>query len=431
MATIKGFKGLRYTEKAGDLNLLVCPPYDIISDTQREEFVNKNQNNVVRLELPKGENKYKDAGVTLKKWMDEQILKCDEKDSIYVYEMEFDCYGQRKSVKGFVSLVQLEEFSKGIVLPHEETLSKAKTDRFNLMSETFCNFSQIYSLYMDEKGEVYSAIDEISKKSPDMSVVDLENVKHSMWCIDDEQVIGKISNLFEDKKLYIADGHHRYETALNFHKHLCENNISSPNDLSGNIMMMLVDMENEGLVVFPTHRIVRDLEKFDLEDVLEKCNKYFDIKTMTVANKKEVLERAEKELEANYQINKKAFALYSGANTFTIMVLKDNEIIKNMLPNMSDSYCNLDVTVLHSLVLESIFGIDKENMAAQINLTYTKIVDEAIEAVDSKKANCSFILNPTRVSEIRDVALAGEKMPQKSTYFFPKTITGMVMNKFK
>ena len=201
MATIKGFKGLRYTEKAGDLNLLVCPPYDIISDTQREEFVNKNQNNVVRLELPKGENKYKDAGVTLKKWMDEQILKCDEKDSIYVYEMEFDCYGQRKSVKGFVSLVQLEEFSKGIVLPHEETLSKAKTDRFNLMSETFCNFSQIYSLYMDEKGEVYSIIDEISKKSSDMSVVDLDNVKHSMWCIDDEKVISKISNLFDDKKL--------------------------------------------------------------------------------------------------------------------------------------------------------------------------------------------------------------------------------------
>jgi len=284
---------------------------------------------------------------------------------------------------------------------------------------------------MDEKGDVYSTIDEISKKSPDMSVVDLDNVKHSMWCIDDEQVIGKISNLFEDKKLYIADGHHRYETALNFHKYLCENNLSTQNDLSGNIMMMLVDMENEGLVVFPTHRIVRDLEKFDLEDVLEKCNKYFDIKTMTVANKKEVLEIAEKELEANYKINKKAFALYSGANTFTIMVLKDNEIIKNMLPNMSDSYCNLDVTVLHSLVLESIFGIDKENMAAQINLTYTKIANEAIEAVDSKKANCSFILNPTRVSEIRDVALAGEKMPQKSTYFFPKTITGMVMNKFK
>jgi uncharacterized protein (DUF1015 family) len=292
------------------------------------------------------------------------------------------------------------------------------------MSETFCNFSQIYSLYMDENGSVYSLIDSCSQGKPDMSVTDGDGTVHRMWCVSDPDVIAKVTKAFEDKKLYIADGHHRYETALNFHKHLVAEGKATEGDLSGYIAMMLVNMENTGLVVFPTHRIVHGLQNYSTEKILEGCKAYFDIAESDAG------EKMSKALSDYYKAGKKAFALYAGGKKTYIMVLKDESAVKGFLPEMSDAYCGLDVSVLHNLVLERIFGIDKENMANQKNLSYTRSLDEALEAVDSGKADCSFILNPTKVAEIRDVALAGEKMPQKSTYFYPKLITGLVMNKF-
>lgn len=418
MAEIKAFKGMRYTSAAGDLNALVCPPYDIISDSQREKYVEENPCNIIRLELPKGgDERYKEAGKTLRDWLDKEILACDKEDSIYVYEMLFSANGVRNRLKGFVSLVKLVEFSDGIVLPHEETLSKAKEDRFNLMSETFCNFSQIYSLYMDEDGSVYSMIDGCSKGAPDMEVTDPDGTVHRMWKVSDSGVIKDVTEAFKDKKLYIADGHHRYETALNFHK-------KQGTESSGYIAMMLVNMENKGLVVFPTHRIVKNLENFNAEKVIEAYKPYF---TISEAPGEERMQAALNQL---YDEGKKAFAMYTGYGKCYVMTLKDEGSVKRLLPEMSEAYCGLDVTVLHSLVLERILGIDKENMANQKNLTYTRSRQEALEAVDMDGADCSFILNPTKVSEIRDVAAAGEKMPQKSTYFYPKLITGLVMNNF-
>lgn len=418
MAEIKAFKGMRYTSAAGNLNALVCPPYDIISDSQREKYVEENPCNIIRLELPKGgDERYKEAGKTLRDWLDKEILACDKEDSIYVYEMLFSANGVRNRLKGFVSLVKLVEFSEGIVLPHEETLSKAKEDRFNLMSETFCNFSQIYSLYMDGDGSVYSMIDGCSKGVPDMEVTDPDGTVHRMWKVSDSGVIKNVTEAFKDKKLYIADGHHRYETALNFHK-------KQGTESSGYIAMMLVNMENKGLVVFPTHRIVKGLENFNAEKVIEDCKPYFDIAEAPGE------ERMQAALNQFYDEGKKAFAMYAGCGKCYVMTLKDEGAVKRLLPDMSEAYCGLDVTVLHSLVLERILGIDKENMANQKNLTYTRSRQEALEAVDMDGADCSFILNPTKVSEIRDVAAAGEKMPQKSTYFYPKLITGLVMNKF-
>ncbi len=426
MAEIKAFKGMRYNpEKGGGLNSLVCPPYDIISDEQRADYIEKNPCNIIRLELPKGgDERYREAGETLTKWLDENVLAQDKNDSIYVYEMDFTANGVKNSLKGFVSLVKLEEFSKGIILPHEETLSKAKQDRFNLMSETFCNFSQIYSLYMDENNSIYSLVDGCSQGEPDMSVTDSDGTVHKMWCVSDSGVIAKITKAFEDKKLYIADGHHRYETALNFHKHLVAEGKDTADGLSGYIAMMLVNMENSGLVVFPTHRIVHGLENYSTEKILDGCKAYFDIEESDAG------EGMRSALLNFYNAGKKAFALYAGGKRAHIMILKDENAVKKFLPEMSDAYCGLDVSVLHNLVLERIFGIDKENMANQKNLSYTRSVDEAIAAVDEGRADCSFIVNPTKVTEIRDVALAGEKMPQKSTYFYPKLITGLVMNKF-
>lgn len=425
MAEIKAFKGMRYTDNGGTLNTLVCPPYDIISDAQRGEYIERNPYNIIRLELPKGgDERYREARNTLDKWLDKEILACDGEDSIYVYEMQFTANGARRSLKGFVTLVKLTDFSEGIILPHEETLSKAKQDRFDLMSETFCNFSQIYSLYMDEDNSVCGMIDGSSKGAPDMEVTDGDGTVHRMWRVSDKDTLLKLTEAFADKKLYIADGHHRYETALNFHRSLCAEGKAVPGDESGYVMMMLVNMENSGLVVFPTHRIVHGLSEFDAEKIINECRNYF-----TVAEAPDE-GRMQAALNKAYDEGKKAFAMYVGAGKCFVMTLKDEAAVKKLLPDMSEAYCGLDVSVLHSLVLERIFGIDKENMANQKNLGYTRSREEALKAVDMGGADCSFILNPTKVSEIRDVAAASEKMPQKSTYFYPKLITGLVMNRF-
>lgn len=424
MAVIKPFRGMRYdTSKAGEISKLCCPPYDIISEKQRLEYINENQYNIIRLELPKdGENPYKNASEILDMWREQGILIHEDKPAIYIYEEEFNAYSERKSIKGIIARVKLEEFSKGIILPHEFTLSKAKEDRFNLMKATNCNFSQIYALYMEEKHLTLKTIDECSQCAPNLEFTDSDDVTHRMWIVTDEEIITKLVNDFADRRLYIADGHHRYETALNYRNYCRENGISKEGDAQDYQMIYLVDMDHPGLVVFPTHRLVRDLPDFDKNKVLDLCEKYFEITAFNGT------ENMESELTKRYDDGKKAFGFYCGKGEWYLLVLKDIDVMSQFLPNLCTASQRLDVSVLHSLVLENIFGIDKENMANQVNLTYTKFFDEAVSLVDSGEFQCSFVLNPTRVSEIRDVAAAGEKMPQKSTYFYPKMITGMVMN---
>ena len=423
MAEIKGFKGMRFAQQAGALDKLTCPPYDIISEEQRLGYLAENEHNIIRLELPKGEEPYATAGKVLKEWLADGTLMREDKEAVYIYEEEFTAKGKTMTIKGFIAACKLEEFSKGIVLPHEETLSKAKEDRLNLMKATGCNFSQIYSLYMDDGSKTRPKIDALSAGAPDLQLTDENGIIHRMWIVSDEADVASICADFTDRKLYIADGHHRYETGINY-RNWCRENGTPVGADSDYIMMMMVEMENEGLVVFPTHRLVRDLESFDRDAVLAKIADKFEV------THESGIENIESELDALYAEGKKAYALYCGGNEWDKLVLKDISVMEKALPGCSKALRELDVSVLHTLILEDSFGIDKANMAAQINLTYTRVFDEAIEGVKSGKFQCAFILNPTRVSEIRDVAAAGEKMPQKSTYFYPKLITGMVMNHF-
>ncbi|MEF9853530.1 MAG: DUF1015 domain-containing protein [Hydrogenoanaerobacterium sp.] len=428
MLNVKPFRALRFTKKAGEISALCCPPYDIINDEQRRAYLAANPHNIIRLELPReGAEPYKTAGETLTKWFDEDILQQDDTAGIYIYEEEFTVGGELKRVKGFVSLVKLEEFSEGIILPHEETLSKAKGDRFDLMSATFCNFSQIYSLYFDKNRKVSQLLEKLSGGEPQQQFTAEDGVTHRLWCVYDKDETALLQKLMSDKKAYIADGHHRYETALNFKAKLqAEGIIKDENHPANYVMMTLVSMENEGLVVFPTHRIVKNLKSFDKKALLSSCQKYFDIEEQTGDCAK-----IEKALGEKYIDNKKAMVLYTGADKWQLLTLKDSGIMDELLPHSSEAYKTLDVSILHTLVLERIFGIDKENMANQTNLAYTRSAAEAMSSVDAGEGNCAFIINPTRVSEIAQVAEAKEKMPQKSTYFYPKLITGMVMNSLR
>ncbi len=424
MAEVKAFRALRFNGGCDGISKNVCPPYDIISEEERKAYIETSENNIIRLEKPVGDNAYDEAKKLYIEMCDKNILCQDEKKGIYVYEEEFDSYGKTYKIRGIFVRVRLEEFEKGVVLPHEETLSKAKQDRFDLMCSTYCNFSPIYCMYTDEDGKIFSEVGKMSEGSPAVEFTANDGVIQRLWKCEDEAETDKVEALFADKQLFIADGHHRYETALRFRNKLIDDGVILDKDHPANfVMMFLIDMENTGLVVYPTHRMVTDLDSFDINKALDGMKKYFD-----------VTEIAEDEIDSTLQANidKKANVL-AAKGKYYLSVMKESakDKLDEMNIGKSEAYKNLDVTVLHSLILENVLGIDKENMAKQINLKYTRSKDEAIEAVKTGKANCSFIINATKVEEIKAVALANEKMPQKSTYFYPKLITGLVMNRLE
>lgn len=423
MADIRAFRALRYDlGKAGEIGELTSPPYDIINEEQRLGYLERNPYNIIRLELPKGDNPYVRASETLRGWIDDGVLKLDMDPGLYIYEMEFLTKvdkGEMKKLRSLICRVRLEEFSAGVVLPHEETLSKAKQDRFDLMCAANCNFSSIYSLYQDPEHVTRKRLDNLAAGSAPRYEFSDGLVTHRLWVVNDPAAIAAIQEDFAGRKLYIADGHHRYETALNYRRHLKEHGIDCPG--ADFVMMTLADMSDEGLVVFPTHRLVRGLDGINGHELLRACEEYFKITPVEDAD------RAQEVLDADYAHGEHCFAFYDKVK-WHVLALRDTNIMKNLLPDKSDAYRELDVSILHTLILERLMGIDRENMANQINLTYTRSVPEAIISVDTGESNCCFLLNPTRVEEICSVAACGEKMPQKSTYFYPKLITGLVIN---
>ena len=423
MADIRPFRALRYDlPKAGDIQELTCPPYDIISPDQRREYLSRNSHNLIRLELPQGDDPYGDAARTLAQWRQEGILQLDMEPGMYLYEEEFLSQvdrGETRKVRGLVCRVRLSDFAEGVVLPHEETLSKAKEDRFQLLCATRCNFSSIYSLYQDEGHTTAQRLENLSRSCPPRYAFSDGLVTHRLWVINDPVAIEALREDFAGRKLYIADGHHRYETGLRYRDTLARQGAYLPG--SQYILMTLTDMADPGLTVFPTHRLVRGLESFDSAALLAACGEDFTLEA------KSSREESQAALDSLFQQGRHAFALYDG-KSWTVLALKDTAVMEKLLPEKSQAYRTLDVSILHSLVLEKLLGIDKENMANQKNLTYTRSAEEAQAAVDRGESQCCFLLNPTRVEEIGQVAANGEKMPQKSTYFYPKLITGLAMN---
>lgn len=420
MAEIKPIRALRYTERAGALATCVCPPYDIVNEAEYQALCEENPNNLIRLELPRGgDERYETAGQLLNTWLAEGILKRDDQPGIYLYREAFSVGEKAYAFDGLVCLVGLRPFSDRVVLPHEETLSGAKEDRFRLMCATGCNFSSVYSLYRDESGEIRELVAKARGLPVLAEFTDGEGVTHSLRKIEEPAQLAALQAAFADKQLFIADGHHRYETALNFKAHLEQN--GNPNGWdAGSILMTLVDLQDDGLVVLPTHRLITGIA-VDKQAFLARAAEHF-----TVTEYADVAE-AEQVLEQNR--DRHAFALYTGGQGFTLLVGKASAD-QLTVEGRSEAYARLDVTVLHTLLLEGVLGIDRENMARQINLRYTRSAAEAVESVQRGASSAAFLLNPTRIEEIRAVAEAGDKMPQKSTYFYPKLKTGLVMNQF-
>ncbi|HIV86230.1 MAG TPA: DUF1015 domain-containing protein [Candidatus Monoglobus merdigallinarum] len=439
MAKVIPFKGLRYnTDKFKDLNMVTAPPYDIITPEEQQELYNKDEYNIIRLDYgmefesdDENNNKYTRSAAHLNKWIDEQVLVFEDEPAFYIYEQVFQLGDEESpthSLKGIISLVELEEFSKKIIMPHEETLKKAKRDRMGLMTATGTNMSQIYSLYMDPDQAIADIISECSDGAPDITFTTDDNVIQNIWIIKDPAIIGVISKKFENKQLFIADGHHRYETALNYRNIRHEQDGTEvgtqPYDYT---MMMLVSMDDSGLFIFPTHRMIRNVKNFSEQMTVSMLTEDFSASKIyfTEGDYADIIMT-----KLRNTVDEKQFAFYTGDNYYYLLRLKDVHIIDDMISGKSDAYKHLDVTILHKLVLERYFGIDDKSLAEQQNLVYTRSASEAVEAVRSGEFQCAFLINATKISEIKDISLANEKMPQKSTFFWPKLITGIVINKF-
>ncbi len=420
MAIIRPFNAMLYRiDHNEDLEMLCCPPYDIISPEKQAQLY-ALPHNAIHLELPEGEGeaRYKNAAKTLDAWLSSGVLTDAGGDALYLYEEDFTVEGKRRYLRGLIARVKLEEFDKGVVLPHEETLSKAKQDRFDLMTATGCNFSRVYSMYMDDDHRIAPLIDGMSDRKCDREFTDEDGVTHRLWIEQDKAVIAAVCENFTDKKLFIADGHHRYETALRYRDTL---RASSGGD-AGNaeyVMMMLVDIDQHGLVVLPTHRILFGLADFEPKTALDALRDSFTVTPIGKAQIAQALDGAGVR-----------FVFYTSLGAYLVK-LADEKIMYRYTPHKSAAYRSLDVAVLHQAILKPLFGIGEAEMAAGTNLRYTRVQAEALDAVDKGEAQAAFLLNPTRVRQIRDVAIAGEKMPQKSTYFYPKLTTGLVFNNFK
>lgn len=419
MATFIPFKGTRYNVDGNQLESFVCPPYDIISKDMRGEIIEENSDNIVSVELPEGgDGRYHNSGVKLKEMLEGNLLVKDEDEQYYVYKMEFSIDGIKYNLEGIIGRMRLEPFENGIILPHENTLSAAKDDRFNLMKETFANISPIYSLFSDEEGVAQIFIDKAMKEKA-ISSVEYDGVVHSIYPIKGEDA-KEVQEFFSDKKIYIADGHHRYETGLRFKEYCKEIGIDvGDSHPASYIMMACVSMHHPGLVVLPTHRAINMRDDFDAKKLLRDCSDDFELKKLT-------RDEAQDSLLKSYKDGKTSFIYYD--KEYTLLTLKEGVDLKKYMPSNSESYVKLDVSILHSLILTPHLGISTEDLLKGTALVYTRDYAEAIERVDDGKSCCAFILNPTHVPEIAAVATEGDRMPQKSTYFYPKLLTGLVIN---
>jgi uncharacterized protein (DUF1015 family) len=423
MPIIRPFRGIRYNQTVVDITTVVAPPYDVISPEQQNQLYEKDPHNIVRLILGREEDRYSAAAKSFNEWQDERVLVREDRPAIYPLVQTFKTTtGAAIQRKGFIALCHLEEFEKGIVLPHEKTLSKAKEDRFKLFKSTNSNFSQIFSLYSDAAKNVDGKIAPMYS-TPAAVDVTFENVRNQLWVITDRGAIERIAQEMKPKQVLIADGHHRYETALAYRDLMkAQNPNHNGTELYNYVMMFFTNLDDEGLVIFPTHRVIHSLPKFDWKEFSSTVQTYF---SLTPYPTQEAMVKAlNTHTRYAYGIIVKAATKYWTAS------LKDSASLDTLISlSLPAEVKDLDVVLLHSYFLGSVLGISVEAQEKKLNIHYIQSIDECENEIVKGVAQVAFVVNPTKIAQVRAVAKAGQTMPQKSTFFYPKLLSGLVLNK--
>ncbi len=434
---IKPFKAFRFDDRVvGDAGNCISPPYDVIDQAQQQRLYEKNQYNVIRIIKGKTEpgdneknNQYTRAAEYFRDWMAKGILKQDSAETIYGYVQDFECKGKNYRRFSFVGLTKLEEFGN-IVRPHEQILSKPLNDRLNLKRATSAEFGLVFMLYEDKKRTVEKIIEKHLKEKPLVAFVDEQAVQHKLFAIDKPDDVSAITKMMSNKSCIIADGHHRYTTGLMYMK-------ENPQKPSAKYQpIAFSNTAQDGLVVLATHRVVKAIEGFDFAKLLKDLAGKFEITKFSfdsAKSKENTKQKMLAQMKDYFESDKNAFGIYGGDKAFYTAVLTDKKAMDSAASQMSKPWKQLDVSILHKIILEQILGIDEEKLAKQTNLEYIKdtdsAIDDSIAKVDKGSAQVVFFMNPPKIKQINDVAEQGERMPQKSTFFYPKVFTGLTINK--
>ena len=434
MVDVRAFKGTFYNpEQVKDLRAVTAPPYDVISPAQREEYEAKHPCNIVRLILSQEtdadtdeNNKYTRARDTLANWLCKKQLKVDAEECFYIYEQEFTANNVTYHRLGFIGRVRLEEFSSKMILPHEKTYAGPRTDRQNLLRIGQTNLSQIFALYNDPQQSVDKILVSETSKEPLFDLVDDDQIRHRIWRLTDADKVSTINKLLRDEKIFIADGHHRYESSLNYRNEMLEKNPEASSEESFNFTMMtMISMNNPGLIILPTHRLLNGLDDFNLNEFITKASPFFEIEVIecTAQNRLETLSAIEERIE-KLHLTEHVFALYTGTSFIFMRQIDPLSSVREIDEPRTDEWKQLDVTILHHFILKKIMQYDPK--PGQIK--YTPKAGELLQRVDSGEFQLGFILAPTKIEEVQQIASLHEIMPQKSTYFYPKLLSGLVLN---
>jgi uncharacterized protein (DUF1015 family) len=430
MAKIAPFRGIRYNaHKVGNLSDVVSQPYDRVRYGLQDQYYDRHKYNIVRIikgrEHPNDtptDNVYTRARDYFHTWLDAGYMLRDPAPAFYVYHQTFALPdGTDLTRRAFVAALELVEFAEGIVLPHERTLSGPKVDRLNLLRATDTNFGQIFMLYPDAENHINAIFDAaMAGRAPDADVREMfeQDVRQQLWVVNDPEVTAQVvAEMAPKRGLIIADGHHRYETALNFRAEMREKFPGAPADAGFNFRMVtLVSLDDPGLTILPTHRLMHSYTAKSPAQVLADATQYFRI--TTYPDEAALMAALVEGSEGGRRIG-----LYDGS--YHLLQLKSPEIMAQIAPDRVEDWRMLDVTILHELLIERVMGISKEQVESKANIDYYRDLGDAIAKVDAGEAQCVFILNPTRMSEVKACSDKGAKMPQKSTDFYPKVITGL------
>jgi uncharacterized protein (DUF1015 family) len=443
MAEIQPFRAYRYDTNRVALKDVLTQPYDKITPAMQDRYYAASPYNLIAIEkgraLPDDSaenNVYTRAARTVGEWIAQKILLQDAAPNIYVYAQDFEVPGShtRRARIGFIALARLEDYDARVVFRHEHTLSAPKADRIELLRRTRAQTGQLFLLYDDPTRQIDSWLEQTARTATPLELCDEYGVTHRLWPIADPGFVERIQKAMAPQKLVIADGHHRYETALNYRDE-CRARSGTVDPFAAHefAMATFVNTHSKGLTILPTHRLVAHLANFDFDHFREALASYFDWYSYPFAGAEErAANYAEfrKDFEGQNH-GRRAIGVYPGPGrqgaAFYLFILRRGVDLEDLLPNVSAAQRELDVVLLHRLVLEKGLGITPEDVASEKNIRYEREMEAALSAVDRGEAQIAFLLNPVRVKQVIDIALSGDVMPQKSTDFYPKLLSGITI----
>ncbi len=439
MAEIQPFRAFRYDTNRVALADVLTQPYDKINAAMQDRYYAASPYNLIAVEKGRSfpgdtadNNVYTRAAQKLQDWIGEKILVQDAAPNLYYYSQEFSLPGSHsmRVRSGFIALCRVEDYNAHVVFRHERTLSAPKADRIELLRHTHTQTGQLFLLYDDPGRKIDNWLEQVTHKCAPLELKDEYGVTHRLWPVAEEAILRRVQQEMAKQKLIIADGHHRYETALNY-RNECRARMAKPDPMAAHefAMATFINTHSQGLVILPTHRLILNLPDFDFERFRKSVAPYFDWYAYPFPTPEEraaSFAEFRKDFES-HSIGRRAIGIYAGGGAFYLFLLCRGADLEALLPDISPAQRGLDVVLLHRLILEKGLGISAEAVEGEKNVSYEREIEVAIAAVDRGEAQVACLLNPVRVQQVADIALGGDVLPQKSTDFYPKLLSGLAI----